>query len=193
MKKSLFVIGASACMSGCGITAMDARINPQPQVQASEIGKGLTVAVSVVDERPSKTLGKRSSMGGVINLNDDLAAIYQRAIIGGLRQKGFNAVGDSVPGAAQLRIEIRGLQEMSSMGLWTMGTNISAAIKVYADSAGSHYEQMYRDENEHRTVAVSGAEALNAKINAVVNHELEQMFADQMLLTTLAKRTQPTG
>ena len=42
-------------------------------------------------------------------------------------------------------------------------------------------------------MAVSGAEALNVKINGVVNGELEQTFTDQMLLSTLAKHTIPTG
>lgn len=188
MKKMLFVTGGAMLLSGCAITAMDAKIAPSPEIQTSEIGKGQTVSVMVTDERPSKTLGKRSSAGGVINMKEDLATIYQTAIIDGLKRKGFNAVGGDAQGAARLKVEIRGLQEMSTMGFWTMGTNISASIKVYSDSAGAHYEQMYRGEVEHRTVAVSGAKALNEKLNAVINSELEAMFNDQMLLTTLAKR-----
>ena len=42
-------------------------------------------------------------------------------------------------------------------------------------------------------MATSGAVALNAKINAVVNSQLEQLFTDQMLLSTLAKRTSAAG
>lgn len=187
MKKVIFAVVGAGLLSGCAVTAMDAKVAPQPQFQTSEIGKGQTVSVVVVDERPSKNLGKRSNVGGVINMKDDLAAIYQTAVIDGLKKNGFNAVGAAAPGAATVKVEIRGLEEMSTMGFWTMGTNISASIKVYADSAGAHYEQMYRGEAEHRTVALSGAKALNAKLNAVINNELEQMFADQMLLTTLAK------
>jgi len=179
-------------LSGCAITSMDAKIAPAPSLTTSDVGRGRSVAVSVTDERPSKNIGKRSSIGGTIKMDGDLASIYQAAIVEGLRRKGFNAVGAS-GGDSRLKVEIRGLQEVSTTGLWTMGTNISAATKVIADRGPMHYEQIYRSENEHRTIALSGAKALNTKLNAAVNDQIQQIMNDNMLLATLAGPAEPVA
>lgn len=185
MKRFVCVCTVCVLLSGCAITSMDAKLAPSPSLTSSEVGHGQTVSVQVFDERPSKNIGKRSSIGGNIKMNQDLAAIYQAAIMNGLQRKGFRAVGSGLAGA-KLKVEIRGLQEISTTGLWTMGTHISGATKVFADNGAAQYEQMYRSEDEHRTIAVSGAKALNAKLNAVVNDQVEQIFNDNALLATLA-------
>ncbi len=189
MKKLVIVSGLAAMLSGCAVTSMDAKIDPTPSVQQSQVGAGKTVSVSVSDERPSDTLGKRSPAGGTIKMTQDLKSIYQAAIIKGLESKGFKAVGASAPDATPLKVEIRGLDQVSTAGLWTMGSNISAAIKVYAGNGPNRYEQMYRGAAEHRTIAVSGAKSLNEKMNGVVNSQLESMFADNALMTVLAGGT----
>ncbi|MCC4254124.1 YajG family lipoprotein [Sphingobium naphthae] len=183
MKSSIIL--AALALSGCAITTMEAKIDPQPQVQQSNIGQGRKVGVVVVDERPTRDLGKRSSIGGSIRMNDDLTVIYQKAILQGLAAKGFAGVGGAVTDGANIKVELRGLNQVSTTGLWTMGTEIDAAMKVIAVSGGRNYEQMYRAGDSHRTVAVSGAKALNEKLNAVVNSQIEAMFSDQALLSTL--------
>lgn len=173
-------------LAGCSITTMEAKIDPKPQIEQSQIGAGRTVAVTVVDERPTQNLGKRSSIGGTIKMDQNLAVIYQDALMAGLRTKGFSPVGGEAKADSRLKVEIRGLNQVSTTGFWTMGSNIDAAVKAYADAGPSHYEQIYRAGAEHRTIAVSGAKALNAKINAVVNEQLQSLFADNMLTAVLA-------
>lgn len=193
MKHIVLAVSASLALAGCAVTSMDAKIAPQPNFQSSSIGAGKVVSVSVVDERPSKNLGKRSTAGGNIYMKEDLAAIYQAAIIDGLARQGFNTSGASARDAATLRVEIRGLEQVSTTGLWTMGSNISAAVKVYAKNGSEAYEQLYRADAENRTLAVSGAKSLNEKMNAVVDQQLEQMMSDRLLIGTLAGTVRTTG
>ncbi|MEC3912193.1 YajG family lipoprotein [Sphingobium sp. CR2-8] len=188
MKKYYAPLLFGFILSGCTITTMEAKIDPQPQVQASTIGNGKKVGVIVVDERPSKNLGKRSSIGGTIEMNEDLAVVYQTAIMKGLSAKGFSPVGGVSPDGSNLKVELRGLNQVSTTGFWTMGADIDAAMKVVVTGGSAPYEQMYRAASSNRTIVVSGAKALNKKMNAVVNDQIEAMFNDQALLTALAAK-----
>lgn len=185
MRKLIPIIAMSLVTSGCAITTMEARIDPQPQVQQSTVGQGKNVGVVVVDERPTRDLGKRSSVGGAIRMNQDLAVIYQTAILKGLAAKGFTAQGGAISNGANIKVELRGLNQVSTTGLWTMGTEIDAAMKVIATNGVKTYEQMYRAGDSHRTLAVSDAKSLNTKLNAVVSSQIETMFNDQMLMSNL--------
>jgi uncharacterized lipoprotein YajG len=107
----------------------------------------------------------------------------------GLAAKGFHPIeGHST--ASNLRIELRSLNYDASTGWWTVGADIDASMKAYAgdDTNPDRYENMYRANAQHHTLFTSGAKSANAKLNAVVNDELEAMFADQKLLDTLAGR-----
>jgi len=163
---------------------MDARIAPTPLYQQSSIGGGRQVGVLVTDERPTNDLGRRSAAGGTIRMNQDLSAIYQKAIMDGLRAKGFSPVGGNVEGA-NLKLEIRGLNIIGTTGFWTMGSDIDSAVKITASNKEAKYENFYRASSSNRTMLVSDAKASNVKLNAVVNDTFEKMFSDQKMLETL--------
>ena len=173
-------------LTGCAVTTMEARIAPQPTFQSSTIGANKRVGVIVVDERPSNDLGRRSPTGGTIRMTEDLPAIYQNAMMAGLRANGFTPVGGSIDGA-NVRVEIRGLNVIGTAGFWTMGSDIDSAVKVIATAGGETYENFYRAASSNRTIAVSGAKSSNVKINKVVEETFEKMMADRKLLETLAK------
>lgn len=184
--KKYFVLVLAILASGCAITAMDAKINPDPQVASSNIGGGVAVGVTVVDERPSKDLGRRAAGGGAIRLDADLAATYQAAIIKGLGAKGFSPVAGHIDGA-NLKVEIRSLSQDPSAGLWTVGADIDSSIKAYANNPNAKpYEHLYRSNSSNRTMFVSGAKSTNDKLNDATNTTIFNMFDDQKLLETLA-------
>lgn len=187
MRISVFAAAATAViLSGCAYTSMDAKIQPDVFVQESQIGRQQTVGVVVVDERPTQDVGRRSAVGAKIKLKEDIAAIYQAALIDGLKRKGFDAQPGAIDGKPTLKVEVRSLAYDVSAGWWTGGIETDSTIKAYAQSVSVPYEQVYRSNNEDRTVIVPDAKSNNKKLNAVVSDTLQQLLNDQKLLETLA-------
>lgn len=194
MKRSVSIILASAfALSGCAYTSMDAKIAPDVMVAESNIGAGRPVGIVVVDERPTQDVGKRSVVGAKIKMDDDVAAIYQTALIDGLKRKGFDAQPGEVADAPTLKIEIRSLAYDVSAGWWTGGIETDSSFKAYALNAGESYEKMYRSNDENRTMVVPGAKSSNKKLNAVVSDSLRQLLEDQKMLEVLASGSPDTS
>ena len=167
---------------GCAITSMEARIAPNLELVDEDVGKGRIVGVSVADERPTSDIGRRAIGGAKIRMSDDLAAIYQSALVRGLRQKGFDARSGAVAGAPQMKVEIRSLSYDVSTGWWTGGIETDSAIKVVAIGAAESYERIYRASDDDRIVIVPGAKTNNRKLNLIVSSTLRQAVEDRKLL-----------
>ena len=125
-------------------------------------------------------------VGAKIKMEDDVAAIYQAALVDGLRRKGFDAQPGAVDDSPTLKVEIRSLAYDVSAGWWTGGIETDSSVKVYALDASEPYEKLYRSSDEDRTVIVPGAKSSNKKLNAVVSNTLRQVLEDQKLLEVLA-------
>ena len=171
--------------TGCAYTAMDAKITPSAQVAESTIGAGRMVGVTVVDERPTRDIGNRSSVGGKIKMNDDLAVIYQGVIVDGLRKKGFDAKPGTLKDAPNLKVEIRSLAYQFDAGWWTVGSRVDSSFKAIVNGTVP-YERLYRADDENRGAFAAGAKDNNKQLNEVVNSTLRQMFEDQKLMEVLA-------
>ena len=94
------VLFASALMTGCAFSPQKANLNPTIVSSPSSEGQGVTVAIRVVDERPSKSLGRRGTAYGAaaeITAGVDLEQLVSSKIGEALRTKGFNVVGDLPP------------------------------------------------------------------------------------------------
>jgi uncharacterized lipoprotein YajG len=185
MIRILWVAALAFLAGGCAITSMEAKIAPDTQVTESNIGDGAVVGVVVLDERPTQDVGKRAVAGASIEMNDDLAAIYQAALIDGLTRKGFAPVPGYSDGA-DLKVEIRALSYDVSTGWWTAGIATDSAIKGFVLDGAEPYERLYRANDEDRAAVVPGAKGSNKKLNAVVNSSLRQLLEDQKLLEVLA-------
>lgn len=188
MKKSCAAILLALALPACAITKMEAKINPTVDIAESNIGQGRTVALTVIDERPTKDLGKRAAMGAEIEMKDDIATIFQEKIGEGLRRNGFAVVNGTAPGAATLRIDVRSLDYDVNVGWWTGGIDVSASMKAQAKGAREEYERMYRSNKEDRVVFVPGAKGSNERINTVVSELMRQLLEDRKLLEVLAAR-----
>src|SRR5687767_9630048 len=90
------LLGMLFTLTGCAFNPQTANIAPIVTVMNSSEGNGVTVAVRVVDERPSKSLGRRGAgaygAAAEITAAQDLATVVQKEITDGLAKKGFVAV-----------------------------------------------------------------------------------------------------
>jgi len=191
-KTVLLFIFCALATSGCAYTSMDAKIRPDMAVQESNIGDGLPVGVYVIDERPTQDVGRRSMVGAKVKMKEDVAAIYQTALVDGLKRKGFAAEAGEIDGS-NLKVEIRALAYDVSAGWWTGGIETDSAIKAYANGPAANYERLYRASDEDRTVIVPGAKSSNEKLNAIVTETLRELLDDQKLLETLAANARPAS
>lgn len=185
MQKNLLVFSILFFTAGCAITSMEAKIRPDINVVQSDIGKGRQIGILVVDERPDDKIGKRAAAGAAIKMKEDLAAIYQSALLEGMRRKGFEPIAGEIDGV-NLKVEIRALSYDVTTGWWTGGIDTDSAIKAYAKGTEEVYERLYRSSDENRVVFVPGAKGSNEKLNGVVNQTLRALLEDQKLLEVLA-------
>lgn len=186
------VVVACVLSTGCAFTPQTANIAPTLSVTPSSQGAGTTVAVRVVDERPSKSLGRRGSGYGPaaeITAAEDLALVVRDEIIAGLQQKGFNTTFADAAATPKLTVEIRLLEYSTSTGFWTGGVHINGAVKAIAHHGQQTYEKMYRSEEEQRVVFVPGDKENEKWINQALSEVLNQMFEDQALIQFLAAGT----
>jgi uncharacterized lipoprotein YajG len=189
MKKLFVVLPVLVVLFGCAFNRQQVNFSPTTNVISSDAGKDVTVAVRVVDERPSKSLGRRGTAYGPaaeITEAQGLAVVVQQQVIDGLRKKGFNPVDYHEEKDPRLTVEIRLLEYSTSQGFWTGGVHIKGALKAVAVRAGKNYERMYRTEKEERVVFVPTANTNEQWINTALSDVLRQLFEDEGLFRFLA-------
>lgn len=191
MKRSiaLLAIVFGAVLQGCAFNPQQANLAPRVSVQASAEGKNISVAVRVLDERPSKSLGRRgTAYGGAaeITAGQDLAVVVQQTVVEALAKKGFKPV-EFAPGVqTKLTVEVRLLEYSTSQGFWTGGVHVKGALKALAQKPSDNFEKVYRVEKEERVVVVPTAESNEALINQALSDLLGQVVDDVGLLKFLA-------
>lgn len=179
---------AAAFSTGCAYSPQTVRLAPATLIAPSDRGHGVSVSVSVTDERPSQKIGQRSDaygMGAEIRSDDNIAAIVADEINRGLLAKGFQTAAGS-GSAAKLIVEVRLLEYDTSTGFFTGGVHLRSAVKARATAGTLTYEKLYRSEKEERVAVVPTAETNAAWINRSLSEVLQQLFSDDALLDFLA-------
>lgn len=190
MRTLVTVLASAFVLSGCAFAKQQANLAPTVSVVESTQGNGMTVAVRVLDERPSKSLGRRGTAYGAaaeITSVQEVAVVVQQQVVDGLKKKGFSTADFAPNQARSLTVEVRFLDYSTSQGFWTGGVNIRGALKVVAQRDGQTYEQLYRSDKEERVVVVPTAKTNEQWINTALSEVLQQLFNDQGLMTFLAQ------
>lgn len=190
MKLLAIALAPLIFLGGCAFTPQQANLAPIVSIASSNEGNNVTVAVRVLDERLSKTLGRRGTAYGAaaeITAAQDVAVVVQKHILAGLREKGFNPVDYAEAKDPSLTVEVRLLEYSTSTGFWTGGVHIKGAVKAIAVRGGANYERMYRTEKEERVVVVPTAEMNEQWLNTALSNVLHEMFEDVGLFRFLAK------
>ena len=95
----LIIVLASFLGTSCALTPQSVALRPKVEVAATSLGRGRTVGVTVVDERPRSIVGYRGvgTMGATITTAGDPPSAVQAALADGLKRHGFNPVTGQVP------------------------------------------------------------------------------------------------
>ena len=183
---ALFVL--PLLLSGCAFSPQSARIRPIASVAESNVGKGVVVAVRVVDERPDQAIGKRGAggVGADIVPSNQIEVAVQELLVSSLKKRGFSVVDSNVSAQAKLGVEVRFLQYSVSQGLWSGGINIKVAIKATASNGGQIYEQLYRNDKEERVQFIPAAQTNENWINESLSKCIQDLLDDTALTEALA-------
>jgi len=187
--KIIPLVMVCAAMSACAFNPQQAKIAPALKVATTTEGKGVSVALRVLDERDSKSIGNRGSAYGKaakITTAEDVAAIVHSQIHEGLTNKGFNVVPFDAGAPVTLSVEIRALSYDTSVGFWTGGVEVKSALKASAKRGTLEYDKLYRSDEEKRVAVVPTAAKNEEWINAALTDVLNQMFNDLGLMRHLA-------
>lgn len=183
---SAFIIA----VSGCAFNPQQASLNPTLNIASSNIGSNSNVYIEVLDERSSKSLGRRGTAYGSaaeITSKEELSAVVKREIQKGLITKGF-AITDRASANTVLIVEVRDLNYTTSQGFWTGGVHIKGAFKGRAKNLVSEMEKMYRYEKEERIMIIPTAETNEKWINEALTATLNKLLGDAELMQFLAKK-----
>ncbi|MEO8426981.1 MAG: YajG family lipoprotein [Verrucomicrobiota bacterium] len=174
--------------SGCAWAPQKLTIRAQPQFSKSAVGDGTTVAVLVVDARPSALIGYRGldSQLAKIQTEQDVVRIVQNSLIEGLKGKGFNATPYDRQSSLTLRAEIRQIEYSTSMDMWKGSIHAKAVVAAYSKKADRVHDRVYRVEKDQAVLEAPSAQINERLINSAISEVLERIVEDQNLTEFLA-------
>jgi uncharacterized lipoprotein len=176
-------------LTGCAFVSQTVHLSPQPRFTSLNAGHGAPVVVRVVDARPSTRIGYRGmdSKLGDIMTEDDVPGVVQKAILDGLKAKGFSASAFSgQPSGRILRVELRSLEYTTEVDFMKGSVQTKTELQAYFRSGETLYSHLYRGEVKQSAVEAPRAKINETLINKSLTGALEQLLEDQSLVQIMA-------
>lgn len=190
MYRVAIAAAVAALASGCAFTPQAVSIAPTINVSSSEVGGNRPVGLTVVDERPKKTLGTvgASGVGADISVDGDLVAAVERAVSDGLSRKSFKPMRKATDDKAELRVEIRNLDYTIIRGFWAGTLRVDAGLKGICIRDGKRpYEKLHHGEFVESVQVVQSQSANASYINSAVSDAANKLLNDEELSACLAQ------
>ncbi len=200
LSRRLVQISCSLLVVSCAFTPHEVTVVAEAPITPSSIGKGVTVALEVFDDRDDTTVGQRGvgMQGADITVND-IIPLLERELKEGLEAKGFAIVPGGTsgysessmiePGAPDVELEakLRAFKFFIETGFWTGAENTNVVIHVEAIKRGRDYEKSYRSNSEELALVIPEGAAIDENLNAALSDVLAQIMQDEQLMDFLAK------
>ncbi|MEE9267504.1 MAG: YajG family lipoprotein, partial [Gammaproteobacteria bacterium] len=154
----------------------------------SAIGQGRVVYVNVVDKRARTTLGVRGAgLGADLTLKGDLRTTIRLSTIGGLTRQGFSPTMETVPGARELRVEVRSLDYQVIRGFWQGTLRTTCSLKaICKQGTAREYEKVHNGLYQVGVQVVQSDDRNTRFVNIAVSNALNAMLGDTSLMECLA-------
>lgn len=170
---------------GCAARAQSVTLNPQVEVESSELGQGMRVALGVVDARSLTALGQydpRSGEGSDIGTDQDVPALVREQVAGGLRAKGFKVGEWSESAEPRLKVRIELLEQAFEGGALSNKIIDRATLEALAHSKGATYRGEYRIKITHERLLNPSASQSAEWLSEALGDAVEKLLADSDLL-----------
>lgn len=185
---TLLIVLAFIQLQGCAYNAQQAKLDPTIPIVKSDQGRNTSVLLQVVDERATKSLGKRADTFGPaaqISASRELDDVIRTEVTKVLENKGFKVLRAGEGVGTTLKLEIRHFEYTMSQG-WTFGLHVTGAIKAVTLRDEKAYEKLYRSSIEERVFVVPTAKINEEVINRGLSALLSEMVKDEDLFKSLA-------
>lgn len=178
-------------LQGCSLKPQNLRIDPQQiRVQESKVGEGTTVGLQVTDARPAKKLGEvgdpDNRMVDVSVEEDPSPKIYER-VSDALARMGFTVVPFAEGADPALKLEVRKLELKSVKTAFTFETELRAEVGAHAAKGNGYYDRQFNVRTRKDGAAPPFEKDSTALVNTAISQALEDLLADEQLLTTLGR------
>ena len=184
------VIAVLTGTQGCALKPQYLHIDPQVKVKEGKIGNGNTVGLRVSDSRSDRKLGEVGDpdrkMVDVRVDEDPSPAIYER-VRQALIRLGFAVQPYDNSMNRTLDIKLLSLQLESVKKPLTFDTELRVEVAAHTVNSTAYYDQQF-NVRTRKTGAVPPYEKDSTLlVNTAVSQALEDMLADQELLSLLAR------
>ncbi len=176
-------------LTGCAWFPQSATLRVTPNITASDIGRGVTVAVRVNDVRPSSTVGHRGldSKNAAITTKGNVEPVFQEAIMQGLARKGFTPVRYEGQLVRLLTVEVLRIDYTTDMDFMKGSVRTEATLSASMVKDGIRFHQVYTGKRTEATIEAPRASTNDRLINGAISEALELMFKDELLIRYLAQ------
>lgn len=190
MKKMIVLSMLVVLAQACAFTPQTVVVKPEIQPTLDPTVPGRTVYLTVVDERPSQTLGTRSfkGFGAELSVGGNLTDIVRMAIADGLQGQGFVITSHKAADERELRTEIRNLDYGLTQGFFANTVRTECGLKAICIKGSARpYENHYRGEHVEKVQFVQGSQANERFINSAISKAINLLLQDSELIHCLAK------
>jgi len=173
-------------LAACAHGPEPVRLRPAPPAPVTDVGRGLPVAVQVVDARGgagSTDMPSSVQARAEYPLQGDPVETVRQGVIAGLRQQGF--VPGQGPGTS-LTVEVQRFDYWVLKGFGTSDVRATAVLNAVARRGGASFEVTYKADHHQRVAIVPRRADVEEAVNGALATVLKQLFADDKLLAFLA-------
>ena len=165
------VIGA-----GCAWVPQSAQLKVVPTVAPSEQGRGVTIAIEVLD-----------SENAPITTKQNLSVLIRNALIAGYAKKGFNAIPHEGEPGRVLTVELNTLAYTTDMDFWKGIVMTDAVLNASMMKSGVRFEQINAGRRKETTIEAPRARTNERLLNEALAEAVKSLIEDPRLLSFLTE------
>mgnify|MGYP000047103324 FL=1 len=180
--KNIVILIVSLILFACSTTSQDARLAIYPSVEASNVGSGITVSVTVDDARNTGIIGTIGE-GAQITTSQDLSQTIGLALVDALSKQGFKVSAASNLQAINLSVSLEELTYSRDGN--AVSTDVETTSKVKVDISDKGFIRTYSNA-EQRTIPFSANEdSNNSQLSSTLGAIIDKIVNDQELIAAL--------
>lgn len=175
-------------LGGCTLSPQTVTITPRIDVQSHPIGRGRTLALEVVDQRPTRHFGYRGGVyeTAVISPQTDVAQTIRQAIAERLRASQFVVTTLQSDAPLSMRVGIQRIDYVATGEPMITEVRVRAAIRLTIRNQERVLTSQYQANSARRVLGPPSESANEAFINEVIAQALQRMFQDGAVIDLLA-------
>ena len=171
-------------LSACATPSQDARIEIFPSVTPSDIGRGISLAITVDDARPTGVIGTMGKESQIVT-SQDLAELIGLALVDSYSKQGFTVTAASDPTAVKMMVSLEDLSYTKDGNLVTTDVETKSRIKV--DVSSKSFIRTYSNSEERTVPFSSNEDSNNSQLRSILESMVEKIVNDAELLDALRR------